>query len=180
MHKIEWIQDRSSNMLFVSLNTEVEFYPWFIGPPTYGILPPPLPISMEYRTPVYGILTPYPWYIEPPTLLYNKLSAYDILTLYSRCYKPPTHIPIAYQTPCLWYFDFLPMVHVYRTVSLWYIKPLSMIYLWYFDPLPMVYWNSLSMVLAPYPWYIEPPTNCISNFLPMIFWPSTYGTASVA
>ena len=72
------------------------------------------PLTMEYRSPTHGILTPlpmvfwppYPWYIDPPT--------HGILTPLSMVYWPPYP----------WYID--PLTHGIAT------------------PLPMVFWPPYS------------------------------------
>ena len=62
-------------------------YPWYIKPPTYGIL----------------FDLPYPWYIDPPT---HGMSNHLPMVF---CFTPQTHgisnpLPMVYQTTCLWYF----------------------------------------------------------------------------
>jgi hypothetical protein len=59
--------------------------------------------------------------------------------------NPPTH---GISTPHPWYFDSLPMVHIYRPP-----------YPWYFDTLPMVFWS---------------PTHGIFTPLHMVCWPPAY------
>ena len=75
-------------------------YPWYIDPPTHGIL---TLLPMEYRNlypwyfdpPIHGISTPlpmvywtpYPWYIDP----------------HIHCILTP--LPTEYRPPYTWYFD---------------------------------------------------------------------------
>ena len=90
-------------------------YPWYIDPPTHGIL------------------TPYPWYIDPPT--------HGILTPLPMVYRPP--YPWYFDPPTHGILNPLPMV--FWPPYPWYIDPLSMVfwpphlieyrppYTWYFD-----------------------------------------------
>ena len=57
----------------ITVNTELEFYPWYFDPLTHGIL----------ITHTHGISIPHPWYFDPPT--------HGILTLYLWYIEPLTH-----------------------------------------------------------------------------------------
>ena len=61
-------------------------YPWYIDPPTHGIL---TPLPLVYRP-------PYPWYIDPPT--------HGISTPYPWYIDPPTY---GISNPLLWYYELL-------------------------------------------------------------------------
>ena len=72
------------------------YYPWYIDPPTHGILtslpmvyPAIEPISMVYPAPIHGILTPYPWYFDPPTPGSSTPSTHGILTPLTMEYRHP-------------------------------------------------------------------------------------------
>ena len=72
-------------------------YPWYIDPPTHGIL---TPLTMVYRPPIHSILAPLPMVYRPPT--------HGILTPLTKVYRPPTHgiltpLPMEYRPPYLWY-----------------------------------------------------------------------------
>ena len=95
-------------------------YPWYIEPPTHGIL---TPLPMVYQT-------SYPWYSDPPThgTFVYRTPYLGILTPYPRNIKPPIHgiltpLPMVYRTPYPWYFD--PPTHGITNPLLRYYEPLS-------------------------------------------------------
>jgi hypothetical protein len=83
-------------------------YPWYINPPTHGIL------------------TPYPWYFDPPT--------HGISTPLSMVFWPAypcyidTQAQLVYWSPSPWYID--PPIHgILTPLPMEYWSP----YTWYFD-----------------------------------------------
>jgi hypothetical protein len=56
-----WLRD-----CFITENTALELYPWYVEPLTFGIFNP---LPMIFRPPNHGISILYLWYVAPPLMV---------------------------------------------------------------------------------------------------------------
>ena len=159
-------------------------YPWYIQPPTHGILTPfpwyfdPslsmivwTPYPLYFDPPTHSILTPYHCYIERLAMVFWPPYHWDI--------EPPIHgilnpLPMVFRshshgiypyihgilTPYICYM-YIDPYHGTLTYCRWYLTRLPMLfwphYPWYLDNLSMVFWPPLPTIHGiSNPWYFDP------------------------